>query len=72
MVKPTDFEGGAANEAVPAQPASIAVGHREPLRCAFARLDSCLRRNDGGGAGMTEGSAGTTEGSAGMTEGARE
>ena len=31
-------------------------------------VGSCLRRNDGGGAGMTEEGAGITEEGAGMTE----
>ena len=35
------------------------------------RLDSCLRRNDGGGAGVVEEGAGTTGKAIGVREGGR-
>ena len=35
------------------------------------RMDSCLRRNDGGGTELTERGAGMTERGAGLTEGRR-
>ena len=46
-----------------------AVGRCGGGRCDGRRMDSCLRRNDGGGVGVMEGGAGDDGGDAGMTEG---
>ena len=46
-----------------------AVEHPTYARRPSVRLDSCLRRNDGGGHRSAEGVTGATEGGAGATEG---
>ena len=66
------FRGRATRTRMAVQDRFMLADPLTPMRTTRSQMDSRLRGNDGGHAGMKEGGAGMTEGGAGMKEGARE